>query len=101
LVQEIQLDENDLDWMAEGDEIYDLYLDEGEVVYSDTIKKDSVIVKPVPPRPKGRNVSESHAPEPRTNKLNPPIPSAINWDDLETEDILYYLIEEKGEDDDL
>lgn len=102
LAEELVLEEKDLEWVAEGDEIYDYFLEDALLVYSDTLKKDTLHVVPIKPSKHNRKLpAQKPASTPPSPQKKTVPASRVNWDELETDDILYYLIENKGDDDDL
>ncbi|MEN9640231.1 MAG: hypothetical protein RLZZ262_2100 [Bacteroidota bacterium] len=86
LLAEVDLDENDLEWIGDADDLAEYYLNLEDAALQDSVIPDSLnqVVTPndsIPALPKQQN----------TTKVIPP--KKLDWDQLTDEDIMDYLME--------
>lgn len=83
LLAEVDLNENDLEWIADAEDLAMYYLDleaAPDSLLPDSLEKNIAVTDTLPPEPK----------QPKTPNIPP---KQVNWDALTDEDIMEYLLE--------
>lgn len=110
LIAQENVDENDLEYIIEGDELYEFSIDVDLQMVNDSIVPDST-------KKRNGTTIQEQLPKAKQHPNNKPDPNAksksnsnkgekntkpkVNWDELQNDDILYYLNSEGYPDDDI